>query len=219
MGTDIYCVFQAKAKDVAKFTGDQTPVIDPEAWIDIDTEWDEGRHYLLFAVLADVRNGFGFAGTYRHEPLRPIVEELRGYPDDFPEDADLGYHSQHWLLGSEMLEWARLDRSLVFSGVLSREGFNAWDGNSEPVGYSGGIWGNGIVQITDKASAARCYVSVDEVQNTRDTGLMASPPSNWTHIRVWWRSSLLEKLKYFFDGIIRPLMEKYGEIRLVMGFD
>lgn len=225
MGTDIYPVFQAKAKDVAKFTGDQTPVKDPEEWIEIESGWDQNRHYLLFAVLADVRNGFGFAGSYRHEPLRPIVEELRGYPEDYPVNShgeptpDLGYHSHHWLLGSEMLDWARLDRSLVFGGVLSREDFQKWDGISIPSGVIGTIWGNDIIEIVDKASAARCYVSVDEEQNTKETGLMATPPSNWTHIRVWWRASLLEQLDYFFNGIIKPLMEKYGEIRLVMGFD
>lgn len=222
MGTDIHCVFQAKAKDVAKFTGSQTPVKDPEEWIDIASEWDENRHYLLFAVLADVRNGFGFAGSYRHEPLRPIVEERRGLPDDFAYDHDLrwmGDHSFHWLYGSEMLEWTRLDRSLVFGGIIDREDFEKWDGSSEPESYSGGIFGPGIIVITDKASAARCYVSVDEEQNTKETGLMVAPTENWTHIRVWWRSSLLDQLSYFFNGIIKPLMGNYGEIRMVMGFD
>lgn len=225
MGTDIHYVFQAKAKDIARVTQSQTPVTDPEEWIDIDTKYEGNRHYLLFAVLADVRNGFGFAGSYRHEPLRPILEERRGLPDDFGNDYDfyrdqwMGDHSYNWLLGSEMLNWTRLDRSLVFGGVLSREEFNQWDGVSEPQRYSGGVWGSDITTIVDKASAARCLVSVDEEQRDAGTGLVVAPVTDWTHIQVYWRASLQEQLEYFFDGIIKPLVEEYGDIRMVFGFD
>ncbi len=221
MGTDIHYQFQARAEDVAVARGDQTPVKNPDKWVDICDNWDGNRHYLLFAVLADVRNGFGFAGSYRHEPLRPIVEDQRGYPDDLDVDHDLhwlGDHSHHWLLGSELMAWTKLDRSLVFGGIISREEFDKWDGKTPPVCYCGMITGPGVVVIEDIASAVRCHLSVNEHPNTT-TAVSAEPIKDWTHIRIYWRKSILEELDYFFSGVIKPLMDEYGEIRMVMGFD
>lgn len=57
MGTDIHCVFQKKC---------------PEGWEDIESEYEEGRHYTLFAWLGDVRNGFGVAGVKTHTELAPL---------------------------------------------------------------------------------------------------------------------------------------------------
>ena len=45
----------------------------------------------VFAALADVRNGYGFAGVPTHEAIKPI-SEARGLPEDrttsYGEDAD-----------------------------------------------------------------------------------------------------------------------------------
>jgi hypothetical protein len=67
MGCDIHSVFQAR--------------IDGE-WVDVATFWDDERHYQLFAALADVRNGYGFAGVPYAEWIRPISAP-RGLPKDF----------------------------------------------------------------------------------------------------------------------------------------
>ena len=61
--------------------------------------WDSdpgGRNYNLFAFLAGVRNGSGFAGSYRHEPIEPLFAG-RGLPPDLDagEYSDLG-----WILES-----------------------------------------------------------------------------------------------------------------------
>lgn len=45
-----------------------------------------GRNYQLFAKLADVRNGSGFAGVETHRPIEPIAE-----PRGVPEDASKGW--------------------------------------------------------------------------------------------------------------------------------
>jgi hypothetical protein len=59
MGTDVHAVWQAK-KD--------------GKWVDIASKWEQKRHYFLFAWLADVRNGFGFAGVSTHDPIKPIAD-------------------------------------------------------------------------------------------------------------------------------------------------
>src|SRR5687768_8031889 len=98
MGTDVHAVWQAK-KD--------------GRWVDIESRWDQRRHYFLFAWLADVRNGFGFAGIPTHDPIKPVAAR-RGVPADFnveayesgngPDDYDapwLGDHSFSWLTADE----------------------------------------------------------------------------------------------------------------------
>lgn len=69
MGTDVHGVFQAKLDG---------------NWEDIRSDWEQDRHYFLFAWLANVRNGYGFAGVPTHDAIRPINDgELRGIPADF----------------------------------------------------------------------------------------------------------------------------------------
>lgn len=75
----------------------------------------DGRNYNLFAVLADVRNGYGFAGSSTGELVRPIAAG-RGFPPgfdsstvgvdpEFPEDGPrfMGDHSFTWV-GLDELE-------------------------------------------------------------------------------------------------------------------
>lgn len=107
MGTDIHGVFQRRT---------------PEGgWQDVETRYDFNRYYYwLFAILADVRNGIGFAGVKTGEPVVPISEPRR-IPDDFVcseghqrhqmehegDDACwcLGEHSFSWLDSKEILAW------------------------------------------------------------------------------------------------------------------
>lgn len=58
MGTDIHGVFQA---------------FDNGQWRDVESSYEQDRHYQLFAVLAGVRNGYGFAGVPTGEPVTPIA--------------------------------------------------------------------------------------------------------------------------------------------------
>lgn len=51
-------------------------------WHDDPTE----RNYRLFAALADVRNGMGFAGCYTHDPIVPWFP-ARGLPDGITEES------------------------------------------------------------------------------------------------------------------------------------
>lgn len=71
MGTDIHGVFQ-------RHNG--------AAWEDIASKYQQNRHYQLFAALAGVRNGVGFAGVPTGEAIKPIAEP-RGLPADFGSKA------------------------------------------------------------------------------------------------------------------------------------
>lgn len=71
----------------------------------------EGRNYDLFAILADVRNGYGFAGSYTGEGFKPISDP-KGLPEDISEEIkkrsdDYGSngHSHSWFTVKELTEY------------------------------------------------------------------------------------------------------------------
>ena len=144
MGTDIHGVFQRH--DAGKF-------------VDVPSDYEFSRHYQLFAVLAGVRNGSGFAGIQTGEVVKPIAEP-RGLPDDFettdedvhplasielmepwhrrhheegePLEVWMGDHTHSWLTSDELLSWYENAPSVVQHGVISREEYDAWDKQSWP---------------------------------------------------------------------------------------
>ena len=184
MGTDIHGVFQRRANG---------------GWVEVPSQYKEDRHYQLFAVLAGVRNGYGFAGVETGEEVQPISEP-RGLPADFVEGEKwLGDHSHSWLLGTEILKWAEKAPTVTQTGIVSRAVYDAWDGVSKPASYCGGISGFGVLVI-------------------RDNSFERQQSSTWTHIRIEWQSSLKDELAYFFEEVSR-LVAEHGEVRFVFGFD
>lgn len=209
MGTDIHGVMQKKVAG---------------RWEDIPSKYDENRHYQLFAVLADVRNGYGFARCPTGEEVRPIAQP-RGLPEDFAVENDyhpiatleimsegrqkyheeveplevwMGDHSYSWLTGQEMLDAFEGLPTIAKTGVLSRAEYEQWDKKTPPPTYCGGVSGNGVVVIGSIAEAP------------------FSP--EWTHIRCTWQRDLKDELAYFFDEV-RRLVDLHGDIRYVFGFD
>lgn len=213
MGTDIHGVFQRKDSVSGQ-------------WIDVESLYEQTRHYQLFAVLAGVRNGRGFAGCLTGHAVTPIAEP-RGLPAGFVVDEDecytiasveyldprrrkwrgdggplevwMGDHSHSWLAGWEILAWASNAPVVTKCGIITKAQYEKWDHESSPDSWSGGILGRDVIQVDDT-----------------DAAKAASP--NWTHIRVQWQRALSEELAYFFDEV-RRLQEEHGEVRFVFGFD
>lgn len=211
MGCDIHGVFQ-------RFDPNE------EGWFDVESKYEQERHYQLFAVLAGVRNGSGFAGIPTGDAVVPISEP-RGLPDDFVVDEDshpisdikymtpwrqkyaeleemeiwMGDHSHSWLSGEEMLEWFKNAPEVTKTGVLDREVYESWDHKSFPTSYSGDVCGGGVQVVNDSEEQMHYH-------------------PNWTHIRCTWKSNLGEELTYFFDEVTR-LIQEHGKIRFVFGFD
>lgn len=184
MGTDINAIFQKRVMG---------------KWEVVDTNYAENRHYSLFAHLAGVRNGYGFAGVSTGQPITPISDP-RGLPEEFEINEcgevggySLGYHDHSWLTAEEILshkyggEWR--------TGVVDLDVFNDWDGVTAPNGYSGGVFGANV-HIANNP----CEVS-----------------DNTTHVRVFWRQDSKD-FDYFLDEIKR-LQNEHGEVRMVFGFD
>lgn len=208
MGTDIHTIFQKRVGDV---------------WENIPSEYEGGRHYDLFAHLAGVRNGTGFAGVLTGAPVKPIAEP-RGYPEDFhtlddyiviaseiagkyevdptfwEEDQTeprrwMGYHNHSWLTGEEILshDWGAKHWK---AGVVGVEFFRQWDGITPPSSYSGDTWGGGV--------------------NRAENPCLVTPET--THVRIFWIADAVDDFSYFVNEVKR-LVEEHGEIRMVFGFD
>jgi hypothetical protein len=201
MGTDIHTIFQAKDKD--------------NNWYDIPHNYNEDRHYSLFAWLADVRQGNNF--------IKPISPP-RGLPTDFQINEDyehstsidnlptfykewytpehpydglrnLGYHNFSWLLGSEIL--ANKPPLVAKQGIIDIESWRAWDKVSPPSCYCAGVSGPNV------------HIVMPDVADVYESA---------THVHICWIANLEQEFKSFTDEI-RRLMDLHGEIRMVFGFD
>lgn len=182
-----------------------------------DGDPDE-RDYNVFAFLANVRNGFGFAGTYRHEPVGPQFPD-RGLPVDREEAAYetddeegllwLGEHSFTWASFAELRD-APWGVEFTSGGVVKSADLPAdypvlgvsWI----PQSWCGGIGGPGIQTMsTEEWTAAGC------------------PRRPKLHVSVQWRWTPLVDCSYrqWVAGPLAQVAALYGEdnVRVLMGFD
>jgi hypothetical protein len=179
MGTDIHGSFFKVSAVTAEY---------------VNSNYEGDRHYLLFAILAGVRNGVGFAGVKTHTPIIPITED-RGLPEWLPEDADEWYgdHSHTYLNINEILDYD-WNQTTQRTGLVP---IDKYIPNEIPEEYSGGVWGKDVV------------VSLpNEITETT------------THVSTTWNITIGDECDYFLEEIKR-LRAEYpnDEIYMVMGFD
>lgn len=124
-----------------------------------------GRNYDLFAILANVRNGRGFAGCDTGDGFVPICEP-RGLPEDVtPEVAaeseswGADGHSHSHLTLAEILsyDWTQTTKK---RGWINGVQLFEWSGyrrerGEGPQSYSGGVWGRDIQHVTAQELEAR----------------------------------------------------------------
>jgi hypothetical protein len=203
MGTDIHGLVQQRRNGV---------------WVDCPISAYDNRDYLVFAILANVRNGYGFAGCYRHEPIKPI-QNGRGLPSDLELDATgshirsddmwMGDHSYGWVSLREMLEYD-WKQTIKQGGVLSLAEFVAWDKKSEPRSYCGGVSGQGVVTITPEEANNPAVLPQDHSKVYVQCYWEQPMVMACEHFMHW----LNELNEYSFRNDINP-----DDIRFVFGFD
>lgn len=230
MGTDIHLYVEVSDEDgnwqeiKRPYTGDwYGPVSGWSPW------WDDeaknlpdptGRNYNLFAFLADVRNGSGFAGVPTHTPVTPQFPR-RGIPDNisylepiYDEDGDqiagsswLGDHSFTWATLDELLA---LDWSVEFAstGLVGPEEYSRYKEQGMPESWSGGVWGQGIKIWDDQAAWDAAH----------EEGVLTAND----YIRVYWKWKPLVDcdFKRWCEGFLLSLSPDHPErVRVTMGFD
>jgi hypothetical protein len=103
----------------------------------------DGRNYDLFAILADVRNGRGFAGSYTGEGFNPIAD-TKGVPDDMSDVLKEAYeywegdgHSHSWFTVKELTEYDWEQKTVTLKSGLydMRTSLEELKNNTEEASY------------------------------------------------------------------------------------
>ena len=115
----------------------------------------DNRNYDLFAILANVRNGFGFAGVTTGAGFVPMAEP-RGVPEDASpeyraeaEQWDGDGHSHSYFTVAEMLayDWTQTTKK---TGLVSPTEFMHWKKDGEPNGWCGDVSGPNVKKLTSE---------------------------------------------------------------------
>lgn len=231
MGTDIHFYVQRRDPQTREWRFLEPPESILSDW---DKEWEDenkdkdwyrrswynGRNYDLFAMLANVRNGHGFAGIDTGDGFKPIAE-TRGLPEDFVPDEHLlehdnpeWGHDRQWLSLREVLDYPVQELETKQRGWVSAEEFKNWlegDDNG-PRTYCGGVDGPSIKHV-DVATMTKIV-----------KGELEKEPGKQYYCRLEWGESYFEAASYFFETVVPCVKELVGDegvddVRFVMWFD
>jgi len=159
MGCDIHLHVERRDEEgkwVFEDVREYPPEIAYASW-DKDKRWPRwyhGRNYACFAILANVRNGYGFAGVPTGEGYKHMADP-RGLPDDVSEAVQtesiewgMDGHSHSWFTLAELQAYD-MNQGTVRFGVISLGQYKAWDRNGAPPGgWSGAVSGADIQTIS-----------------------------------------------------------------------
>src|ERR1044072_1167734 len=114
MGTDIHLFVEKRVNgkwlSCDKWTVDRDGYYDGYyKHVDYKDSYYDDRNYDVFAMLANVRNGSGFAGCDTGDGFN-VIAMPRGYPDDLSEEVkeytdQYTEHTPTWLSLKEILEF------------------------------------------------------------------------------------------------------------------
>lgn len=239
MGCDIHLYVEKRNADgtwvaVDKFVRDEAdePGEKGRLGVDYRTQIYSGRNYNLFAMLADVRNGRGFAGIKTGEGFVPIAEP-RGVPDDAsPEFKEIveqwgcdGHsHSHHTLRQLLDYDWPQVSNLQGWVDAVSWAKWSRYDRGQRqgPHNYCGSVSGQGIKHV----SAGEMDKLLEPVAKTyspeRET--FAEQHSN-VYALADWTEPYYQAAGGFFSKCISQLLKIAGgvsgvdDVRIVFLFD
>lgn len=232
MGTDIHIICQVKKDNIwinnpikifknssYRFYSDKLPKDRPEwAREKYTTDPPNDRHYDWFAVLANVRNGTGFAGIITGDGFN-YIDEPRGFPPMFYIDSDyitpegiwLGYHS-HSYINLEELETFDWNQVTTKRGSIPIDCYKSLrnTGNS-PSAYAGACTGPGIVTVNERTA--------DDILDG-----IKSIEAREIYVDYTWPVIYKDIFDYEITNIIKPMIRlrdeyQFEDVRIVFGFD
>lgn len=159
MGTDIHLYVEHRVngrwESADKWTAD--PYVEDEdrkggeIYVDYKDAYYHDRNYNLFAILADVRNGRGFAGMDTGDGFVPIVPP-RGLPHDL-SPALAAYiargavdHTPSWLTVAELMAYNWTQKTHL-RGVVNPSEWARWRDHGSPNSWSEDISGGSIRKV------------------------------------------------------------------------
>lgn len=198
--------------------------------VDYDDRFYSGRNYDLFAILANVRNGIGFAGLTTGMGFVPIAEP-RGLPKDVcasvKAESDLwgiDGHSHSWFTVAELLEYDWTQVTMVYAWVNALEywKWSRWrkDHGEMPEEYSGGVSGHSVIHCTEgEMQEWLASLRIDEARHAEKIIGEAKGFNRYCQIAV--RQPYHRCCASFWSECIPRLLAlgKPAEVRIVFWFD
>ena len=230
MGCDIH--FYTERRNTVtgqwEFVGE---VIREGDWVTANSLYD-GRNYNLFAILANVRNGRGFAGVKTGEGFEPI-----SFPRGVPPDASAEYkslsdqmdgdgHSHSYLTLRELLDydWTQTSKLQGWVKIEQWLDWSRWDRGQGygPNSYCGGVSGAGVVHLSasqmDELTKGKIYLRGEE-----RTKFLEENPN--TYALAEWKTPYYRAAGNFVSETIPELLKLAGgvsgveDVRVVFFFD
>jgi hypothetical protein len=177
----------------------------------------------LFAILADVRNGYGFAGCDTGDGFKPIAEP-RGLPEDVSPGVkkmsdywDCDGHSHSYFTLKELLDYD-WEQTTSHRGWVSEEVYKQFKETGDPYPCSGGVGGSKVVYLTN-----------EEMDRLIDGSLQREADKHY-YTQIQWQVTYAECCRGFIEGTIPKLKElakpnRYQDdidpdtVRIVVWFD
>jgi len=208
MGTDIHAVMEIE-KD-GKWEQDLTGVV------------PEYRNYNLFAIMADVRNGYGFAGCVTGKAVEPISKP-KGLPDGYDDEECYG-HSASYLSGKEIADYIDKNKTTLktHQGIMSIETYIQWKQSDdvEPNSYCGGITG---VEVVDEDNLSEIlkglgYNLLDVLNDQKNVDIKASRE---IYVKATWTTNLFYTTPELIEMLndMKVKSDDLERVRVVFWFD
>lgn len=202
------------------------------------------RNYELFAFLADVRNGFGFAGISTHERIKPQFAR-RGLPPQEPlqlPDLESPHPGDSWMsikeinkdyLGDHSFTYATLEElqacdwnvEIFQTGIVNPKEYLYSLKEGEPRSWCGAIWGKDYRIFDHPQEFADFMTARGVTADSSEEDLQNDPELQGVFGRVFWRSHPLADCAFrnwVFGDRMRQIAESCGgpqNVRVLMGFD
>ncbi len=189
------------------------------------------RNYDWFSILADVRNGFGFAGVETGEGFS-VIANPRGLPEDVCEEikneVDVWGCDLHSITHLSIEDFDEFDWNQVTmkSGVIPMKQYlELRNTTNPPQMWSGGLGGGNNITISveeaEKVIEGKLKV-LTRVQRFNDETQTESVDYWNINVQYVWPVIYSEWFENRIKDTVEPLRilsKKYEDARLVFGFD
>lgn len=209
--------------------------------VDYDSYFYKGRNYDLFSILANVRNGYGFAGVPTGEGFIPISMP-RGVPGDCCKEYkdevanwDCDGHSHSYITVAEIMSYDWTQR-IGKTGIVDLKGLARWKTQGKPENWSGVISGQGIeifegkdyiseiemfLKSLDKNWYSLNWPNEDATREAINNHLARITGVDKPHFRVNWGKYYYEAGSIFLSETLPKLWKlgKFEDVRILFFFD
>lgn len=228
MGTDIHMACEIYKNGKWNLV---TENVFPNVWYDPTSKFDWAREqytnvpftmrsYDTFAILADVRNGHGFAGCITGDRFNPISEP-KGYPEDMSDELKsddtylLSYeHSASYFTLKELMDYDWEQTSRTF-GVLSEEEYkNSIMKGKKPTTWCGDICGKNVIKVSETIMKAIINGDIPRDNELNYYVGVYFPAETYAEHASWFYNNTIPAL--------RALIPEGGteeDVRIVFDFD